>query len=62
MKISKLKIQNYRNLTDVNIELNRVVVFIGDNNSGKSNLLRAITLPFMNDEVGSINKNLGGTI
>ncbi|MED1675063.1 ATP-dependent nuclease [Pallidibacillus thermolactis] len=59
MKISKLKIQNYRNLTDVNIELNRVVVFIGDNNSGKSNLLRAITLPFMNDEVGSINKNLG---
>lgn len=59
MKISKLKVQNYRNLNNVNIELNRVVVFIGDNNSGKSNLLRAITLPFMNDEVGSINKNLG---
>lgn len=59
MKISRLKIQNYRNLKDVNIDLNRVVVLIGDNNSGKSNLLRALTLPFMNDEIGSISKNLG---
>ncbi|RAS75802.1 ATP-dependent nuclease [Priestia endophytica] len=59
MKISKLYINNYRNLRDINIELNRLVIFIGENNSGKSNLLKAITLPFLNDEVGSLNKNLG---
>jgi putative ATP-dependent endonuclease of OLD family len=59
LKISKLHIQNFRNLKDINIELNRLTIFIGENNSGKSNLLKAITLPFFNDEVGNINKNLG---
>jgi len=39
--------------------MNKLVIFIGDNNSGKSNLLKAITLPFINDEVGSLSKNLG---
>lgn len=59
MKISKVHVQNYKNLRDVNIELNRLVIFIGENNSGKSNLLKAITLPFLNDEIGNFNKNLG---
>lgn len=61
MIISKAHITGYRNLKDVNIEFNRLVIFIGENNSGKSNLLRAITLPFMNDEVGQVSKNLGWT-
>ena len=39
--------------------MNRLVIFIGENNSGKSNLLRAITLPFMNDEIGKVSKSLG---
>lgn len=39
--------------------MNRLTIFIGENNSGKSNLLKAITLPFFNDEIGNINKNLG---
>ncbi|EII2750061.1 AAA family ATPase, partial [Staphylococcus pseudintermedius] len=38
--------------------LNRMVIFIGENNSGKSNILKAITLPFLNNEIGSVNKNL----
>lgn len=59
MIISKVHVQNYKNLRDVNIELNRLVIFIGENNSGKSNLLKAITLPFLNDEIGNLNKNLG---
>lgn len=59
MRISKIQIENYRNLKNVSIELNRLVIFIGENNSGKSNLLKAITLPFLNDEIGSLNKNLG---
>jgi predicted ATP-dependent endonuclease of OLD family len=59
LKISNIKVNNYRNLRTVDIETNKVVVFIGDNNGGKSNLLRAITLPFMNHDIGTINKNLG---
>ncbi|MRC29436.1 AAA family ATPase [Bacillus thuringiensis] len=59
MKISQIQIENYRNLNNINIKLNRLVIFIGENNSGKSNLLKAITLPFLNDEIGSVNKNLG---
>lgn len=59
MLISKAHIIGYRNLKDINIEFDRLVIFIGENNSGKSNLLRAITLPFINDEIGQVNKNLG---
>ncbi|MCP3778705.1 ATP-dependent endonuclease [Paenibacillus sp. MZ03-122A] len=59
MKISEIHVKNYRNLIDVNIQLNRLVIFIGENNSGKSNLLKALTLPFLNDEIGNISKNLG---
>ncbi|PET28317.1 hypothetical protein CN518_24550 [Bacillus anthracis] len=59
MIISKAHVYGYRNLKDIEIELNRLVIFIGENNSGKSNLLRAITLPFLNDEMGSVSKILG---
>ena len=59
MKISKVKVKNYRNIKDIDVDLNRLAIFIGDNNSGKSNLLKAITLPFLNSEVGSISKKLG---
>lgn len=59
MKISNIKVNNYRNLRAVDLDTNKIVVFIGDNNCGKSNLLRAITLPFMNQEIGAVNKNLG---
>lgn len=41
MKVSNLKIQNYRNIRDINIELGDSVVFIGSNNSGKTNILKA---------------------
>lgn len=58
MHISNIKIKNYRNLEYVNISIGKLVVLIGENNSGKSNLLRAVTLPFLNDDVGNINKTL----
>jgi putative ATP-dependent endonuclease of the OLD family len=57
--ISKVHIQGFRNLKEIDIELNRLVILIGENNGGKSNLLKAITLPFINDEIGNVNKNLG---
>lgn len=57
--ISRACIKGYRNLKEVNLKLNRLVIFIGENNSGKSNILKAMTLPFLNNEIGNINKNLG---
>ena len=59
MFISKASIYGYKNLKQVDLDFNRLVIFIGENNSGKSNLLRAITLPFVNNEIGAVNKNLG---
>lgn len=59
MKISSIHIRNYRNLEEVILHTNQIVILIGDNNSGKSNILRALTLPFIHDEIGGISKNLG---
>lgn len=58
MKISRLIINNYRNLKEIDIHLSDTVALIGENNSGKSNLLRAITLPFLTDELSPFGKNL----
>lgn len=58
MKISRLCVKNYRNINYIDIVLNDVVVIIGENNSGKSNLLRAITLPFLADDLGYMGKTL----
>lgn len=57
MKISRLKIQNFRNIRDVEVQLGAVVALIGENNSGKSNFLYALTLPFLSNE-STLNKNL----
>lgn len=58
MKISRLCVKNYRNIKQIDIQLNDMVAIIGENNSGKSNLLRAITLPFLADDAGYIGKTL----
>lgn len=46
MYISELKIENYRNFEDFEIPLNPFTLIIGENNSGKSNLLDALGLIF----------------
>lgn len=51
MKIAHVKICNYRNLKDIDIGLSDTVAVIGENNSGKSNFLKAITLPFLTDVI-----------
>jgi predicted ATP-dependent endonuclease of OLD family len=58
MKISRLIIKNYRNIKDIDICLNNIVAIIGENNSGKSNLLKAVTLPFLSDDLGYTGKTL----
>ena len=44
MKISKLKIQNFRGIKTANLRFPDHVVLIGDNNTGKSTVLEAIDL------------------
>ena len=58
MKITHVKIRNYRNLRDIDIGLAETVAIIGENNSGKSNFLKAITLPFLTDDNTHISKKL----
>ena len=58
MKISRLCVKNYRNIKHIDIQLSDVVAIIGENNSGKSNLLRALTLPFLADDAGYMGKTL----
>lgn len=43
MKLKKVRISNYRSIKDtVEIDLSQLTVFIGPNNSGKSNILWCI--------------------
>ncbi|EMF0379913.1 hypothetical protein IGJ22_001503 [Enterococcus sp. DIV0448] len=58
MKISNLIIENYRNIQSINIKLEDNTAFVGNNNSGKSNILRAVTLPFLSNDIGYNGKNL----
>lgn len=58
MKINRVIINNYRNLQAVDVHINSTVALIGENNSGKTNFLKAISLPLMPDEYSHTNKNL----
>lgn len=60
MKISRIQIQNFRNIKFTNVRLGDIVTLIGENNSGKSNFLYALTLPFLSDD-NNISKNLSWT-
>jgi predicted ATPase len=54
--IGQVHIQNFKSIKRASLELRRVNVFIGDTNTGKSNILEALTLfsqGAMDDELGS---------
>ena len=53
MKISRVIIKNYRNLKSVEVDLGNIVTLIGENNSGKSNFLRALSIPLLSDDSGT---------
>ncbi|MFT5913612.1 MAG: AAA15 family ATPase/GTPase [Flammeovirgaceae bacterium] len=42
--VTKFRIQNYKSILDDTIELGKVNVFIGENGSGKSNILEALAM------------------
>ena len=49
MHISELQINNYRNFSNFKIDLHPFSLIIGENNSGKTNLLEALGLIFSQD-------------
>jgi energy-coupling factor transporter ATP-binding protein EcfA2 len=53
MKISELSITNYRALMDVKIPLSKFGCLIGENNSGKSSFLQALSLFFSGTKLTS---------
>jgi len=55
MKLTKLAVENYRALRDVEIPLSRFGCLIGENNSGKSTFLQALSLFFSGSPVASHN-------
>lgn len=57
MRICRVQVENYRNLRKVDVQLGNIVTLIGENNSGKSNFLRAISIPLASDDSG-LNKRL----
>lgn len=44
MHISRIRVRNFRNLADIDLRLHPGAVFVGENRSGKSNLLHALRL------------------
>lgn len=42
IKVSEIRIRNFRSLFEVNVELDWLTVLIGENNSGKTNFLEAL--------------------
>ena len=51
LRISKVEIRNFRSVYNLSLEPGRMAVLVGNNDSGKSNILRALNL-FFNDTVG----------
>nr|GFD56416.1 hypothetical protein [Tanacetum cinerariifolium] len=42
--LTSIRIQNFRSIRDASVKLGQVNLFIGPNNSGKSNFLKGILL------------------
>lgn len=61
MRISSLRIQNFRNFRELDlVDLPRSLIVLGENNSGKSNLLRALQLvldPSLPDRARQLERN-----
>jgi len=53
MQIKSLKIKNYRSIKNAEIEFQKLFAFIGKNNTGKSNTLKAIQVLFGEKEIKS---------
>lgn len=59
LDISKVSIKNYKIFQHIEVSLSTVTALIGDNNSGKTSFLEALTLPLSVDEIPSRSKKMG---
>lgn len=59
MKIRKVKIHNWRSIKDVSIEVRDLMVFVGQNNHGKSNIFSAILFFFGSITFSDMDLNEG---
>ena len=50
LSIKSVEINKFRSLRKCNLEVGKIGIFVGKNDAGKSNILRALNL-FFNDEV-----------
>ena len=57
--ISNLEIKNYKSINQMELNCSRINVFIGEPNSGKSNILEALDLSFLSwmMHINEVNKN-----
>ena len=44
MRLVKAHIENFRSLRNIDVNFNKCTIFVGKNNTGKSNVLKAIDL------------------
>ena len=56
--LQKVSIQNFKSLKDVTLELQKVNLLIGPNNSGKSNFLKALEFVASIDNLNKNDKSL----
>src|SRR3990167_8784149 len=57
MKISEIKIHGIKSYTDTTIKMSDYSVFVGENNSGKSNIFFAILWFFGKEKISSKDVN-----
>jgi CRISPR-associated exonuclease Cas4 len=55
MKLRKIEIDKFRSIDHIELEIDNISILIGENNAGKSNILRAIEL-FYQDSIKGINE------
>lgn len=58
MKLTELKIENFRSFKDKTIKFDDYTCFVGANSSGKSNILTALNIFFQNDTPAVTNKSV----
>jgi predicted ATP-dependent endonuclease of OLD family len=59
MQIGYIKIENYRNFREFETTLSKLSIIVGENDSGKSNFIKALGLPLSGNNLDYTNKNLG---
>ncbi|WP_089612214.1 AAA family ATPase [Dehalobacterium formicoaceticum] len=48
ISLTNIRVNNFRSLENIDLTINKTNIIIGQNNCGKSNLLKAINIAFGN--------------